>query len=70
MKIFPLRPPRAVKSEAMRTILLRMAALLKPGREADPHHGITLVPAKGESRPKPAEGSGSGDDCAGDGPPS
>ena len=70
MKILPLRaPPCTVKSEAVRRILVHMAVVLKPGRDAGPHHGLALVQsAKGKRRPKSAEGSGGADDCAGDGP--
>jgi hypothetical protein len=39
----------------MRMILEHMAEILAPGRDAEPHHGLTLVQsAEGKRRPKPA----------------
>jgi len=52
---FGLRKPVRKKSEVMRMILEHMAEILAPGRDAEPHHGLTLVQsAEGKRRPKPA----------------
>ena len=56
---FRLRKPARKKSEAMRAILSDVAAILKPGNDAGPHHGIALVPAKGERQAEGGRFAGS-----------